>query len=143
MHDTIKVTVDEAVDRLSRQAFDADSLRDEQDQDSITWGLYIYQMRAWQFALPQSQSIAYLLPALQGEVGELSEIFAKVERDNNGLIGDDEMTRIRSELGDVLWMVAGIASHFALDLGEIGWENVQKLTDRQRRGKINGSGDDR
>jgi len=143
MHDQIKLTVDEAVDRLSRQVAEADALRDEHDRDNITWGMYIYQMRAWQFALPQSQTLAYLLPALQGEVGELSQIFAKIERDKGGCILDDDIERIKSEIGDVLWMLAGLTSLYNLDLGEIAWGNVQKLTDRQRRGKINGSGDDR
>jgi NTP pyrophosphatase (non-canonical NTP hydrolase) len=143
MHDQIKLTVDEAVDRLSKQVAEADALRDEHDRDNITWGMYIYQMRAWQFALPQSQTLAYLLPALQGEVGELSQIFAKIERDKGGCILDDDIERIKSEIGDVLWMLAGLTSLYNLDLGEIAWGNVQKLTDRQRRGKINGSGDDR
>lgn len=143
MHDQIKLTVDEAVGRLSKQVAEADALREEHDQDNITWGMYIYQMRAWQFALPQSQTLAYLLPALQGEVGELSQIFAKIERDKGGCILDDDIERIKSEIGDVLWMLAGLTSLYNLDLGEIAWGNVQKLTDRQRRGKINGSGDDR
>jgi NTP pyrophosphatase (non-canonical NTP hydrolase) len=143
MHDQIKLTVDEAVGRLSKQVAEADALRDEHDRDNITWGMYIYQMRAWQFALPQSQTLAYLLPALQGEVGELSQIFAKIERDKGGCILDDDIERIKSEIGDVLWMLAGLTSLYNLDLGEIAWGNVQKLTDRQRRGKINGSGDDR
>lgn len=143
MHDRIKLTVDEAVGRLSKQVAEADALRDEHDRDNITWGMYIYQMRAWQFALPQSQTLAYLLPALQGEVGELSQIFAKIERDKGGCILDDDIERIKSEIGDVLWMLAGLTSLYNLDLGEIAWGNVQKLTDRQRRGKINGSGDDR
>lgn len=151
MHDQIKLTVNEVVnrevnrlsERMRAEQAARDAERDQKDSENILWGMYIYQMRAWQFALPQSQTLAYLLPALQGEVGELSQIFAKIERDKGGCILDDDIERIKSEIGDVLWMLAGLTSLYNLDLGEIAWGNVQKLTDRQRRGKINGSGDDR
>lgn len=50
---------------------------------------------------------------------------------------------IRKELGDVLWQVQAIASHFGWRLEEIAIENLLKLEDRAKRGVIGGSGDNR
>lgn len=50
---------------------------------------------------------------------------------------------IAAELGDVLWYTAALATEFGLDLREIAEANLAKLEDRQRRGVIGGSGDNR
>jgi NTP pyrophosphatase (non-canonical NTP hydrolase) len=51
--------------------------------------------------------------------------------------------KIADELGDVQYYVAAVASEFAYTLGEIGRRNNAKLADRQARGVLHGSGDDR
>ena len=50
---------------------------------------------------------------------------------------------IAKELGDVLWMVAEIATINNIDLGGIMDLNITKLTDRKARGVIVGEGDNR
>ncbi len=48
-----------------------------------------------------------------------------------------------TELGDVLWYVAQLASELDLNLDEIAQANLDKLLSRQRRGVLSGSGDER
>lgn len=50
---------------------------------------------------------------------------------------------LTKELGDVLWMVAEIATNYGLNLEVIMTENISKLTDRRSRGVIVGEGDNR
>jgi len=50
---------------------------------------------------------------------------------------------LTKELGDVLWMVSGIATYYGLSLQEIAEQNIVKLKSRQQRGVIGGSGDER
>ena len=50
---------------------------------------------------------------------------------------------LEKELGDVLWMVAEICTTYQLSLGMVMQKNLDKLTDRKKRGVIVGDGDDR
>lgn len=50
---------------------------------------------------------------------------------------------VKKELGDVMWMVAAIADDNGLSLSEIAEHNIAKLIDREQRGVIDGSGDNR
>jgi NTP pyrophosphatase (non-canonical NTP hydrolase) len=50
---------------------------------------------------------------------------------------------MKKEIGDVLWMAAGIAKEMGWTLEEVCQANLDKLADRQKRGKIVGSGDNR
>jgi NTP pyrophosphatase (non-canonical NTP hydrolase) len=98
-----------------------------------------YQDQARKTAIyPASHAIIYPALGLSGESGEVAEKVKKWVRDGNldGL-------GIAKELGDVLWYIAAIAGDLDLDLDEIAEMNIQKLSDRASRGKIQGSGDNR
>lgn len=82
----------------------------------------------------------YPLLGLAGEVGEVSSLFAKAERDG---IPYDLDEKLQKELGDVLWMVARLADEFGLTLSGVAAANVAKLQSRAARGVIGGSGDNR
>lgn len=108
--------------------------------------------------------LAYCALKLNGEAGELAEHVGKAMRDD-GVINarvnapDDlgyrkgevvlcPLNPIKRELivkecGDVLWYVAAIARELNMSLSEIAAENLNKLADRQSRGKLGGSGDNR
>lgn len=98
-----------------------------------------YQNKAWGYAMPTAKTTQYLLPGLAGEVGELSSLFAKSQRDDVPL----DYSSITKELGDVLWFVSTIAFYHGLSLADIAEANIEKLVSRQNRGVIGGSGDNR
>jgi NTP pyrophosphatase (non-canonical NTP hydrolase) len=99
-----------------------------------------YQSEAVKFALPTALNAPYLCFGLAGEVGEVLEIFAKIVRDQGGVISPDNGQAIKRELGDVMWMVANLADWCGLTLDDISRTNLAKLAER---GVIAGSGDDR
>lgn len=85
----------------------------------------------------------YPVLGLAEEAGEVAGIVAKAIRDNSGMLDRGHINKLRKELGDVLWMVAMVAAEYGLDLQDVAAANLAKLADRQKRGVINGSGDDR
>jgi NTP pyrophosphatase (non-canonical NTP hydrolase) len=85
----------------------------------------------------------YLVPALAGEVGELTSIYAKLLRDKKGDMEDEDIDNVLKELGDILFMVTSLANLYGYSLSEVASFNAAKLLDRQKRGKIQGSGDNR
>ena len=98
-----------------------------------------YQDRARVTAIyPKAQSIIYPALGLAGEAGEVAEKVKKWIRD-----GNLDRDAIAKELGDVMWYIAAMATDLDLDLDRIADMNIQKLADREMRGKIRGSGDDR
>jgi NTP pyrophosphatase (non-canonical NTP hydrolase) len=96
---------------------------------------------------PDEVRLLYPVLKLTGEAGEVSEKLGKLMRDESWLPGQELTTAQREalakELGDVLWYIANVAADLGLTLEEIGAGNIAKLADRQARGKIQGSGDDR
>ena len=50
---------------------------------------------------------------------------------------------LQKEAGDILWQLAGLCSVMGWSLEDIAQQNLDKLADRQRRGKIDGEGDNR
>lgn len=99
-----------------------------------------YQRQSYKYALPQARHVDYLVPGLAGEVGELCSLFAKGVRDSKGYVSEESLVK---ELGDILWFVAGIASHYNIPLEEVAQGNLQKLESRMQRNTITGSGDNR
>lgn len=76
---------------------------------------------------------------LVGESGEVSEKIKKLFRDKNKF-SDDEVLK---ELGDVLFYTVALANIFNGNLKKIMEMNMAKLDDRQQRGVLKGSGDNR
>ena len=107
-----------------------------------------YQTAARRTALyPDDARLLYPVLKLAGEAGEVAEKVGKWMRDEGWLPGRDlseaQRDALTKELGDVLWYIASVASDLGVSLEEVGQRNVAKLADRQARGKIGGSGDDR
>ena len=98
-----------------------------------------YQTTAYSFALPKAKNELYMFTNLAGEVGEACSIVAKAQR-----AGTTVDTRsLKKELGDILWMVAGIASLYGINLSDVASSNISKLDSRKNRGVLLGNGDDR
>ena len=127
-----------------------------------------YQKAAMSTRLPSSDNFSYMMFGLVEEVGELAGKISKGIRKGISSIGldgevanqvspgevkandiyflddaDEQRAAIKKELGDVMWMVAGLADQLGWSLEEICRENLSKLADRKARGKIDGCGDER
>lgn len=89
------------------------------------------------------KNFVYPLIGLQGEVGEVSEKVKKIIRDNKGKLTEDKRLEIVKELGDVMWYVSQLSTEFNVKLSDVVKGNIEKLSSRKERGKIQGSGDNR
>lgn len=87
--------------------------------------------------------MVHLVLGLVGETGEIAEKIKKLIRDKNGDLAQLDIDDMKKELGDVLWYLAVFADYLGISLEEIGEKNIAKLADRQKRGVISGSGDNR
>lgn len=110
-----------------------------------------YQEKAHKFAVYPYSVIdggistewTYPVMGLTEEAGEVAGKFAKALRDDNGKITDERKNEIVKELGDVAWMLAEICTDLGIEFEDIFVKNIEKLESRLKRGKINGSGDNR
>lgn len=55
----------------------------------------------------------------------------------------EERLEIVKELGDILWQLSGLSDVLGFTLEDVAQMNLDKLADRQKRHKIDGSGDNR
>ena len=105
----------------------------------------VYQQAAGMTAVyPESAKVIYPALGLASEAGEVSGKIKKCVRDNGSNFADPEFKKaISKELGDVLWYVSQLAKDLDLDLGTIAIENLAKLTERKKKGTLQGNGDNR
>lgn len=100
----------------------------------------------------------YAINGLAAEVGEIQDKIAKWVRkglidirDNNiwfkttkfDEMGVDPVMELAKEVGDVLWFVNLLAARIGVSLETIAETNLEKLASRQKRGVIDGEGDNR
>ena len=103
-----------------------------------------YQRSATRTAIyPPEHKILYPALGLAREAGEVANKVKKVMRDGVENQPDNWKEQIASEIGDVLWYCAALATDLNVSLGMIASLNEKKLQDRYDRGKLNGSGDNR
>ena len=84
--------------------------------------------------------VIYPTLELANESGELA---GKIKKWIRGDYKDLDRDAIRDELGDILFPMAMLATALRIDLSSVATRNIEKLTDRKRRGKLQGSGDNR
>jgi len=89
------------------------------------------------------QSYTYSLIGLMGESGEVAEKIKKLIRDKHEKLDDDYRDEIKKEMGDILWYLSQLATDLDIDLEDLAQTNLKKIKNRQIRGKIHGSGDNR
>lgn len=82
-------------------------------------------------------NVMYPALGLAGEVGEVLNKIKKHYRDGTPLDKED----LGKELGDVLWYLSTLATDLDLNLADVAGDNLDKLSDRNARGVIGGSGD--
>ena len=121
-----------------------------------TMTLQDYQKQAMTTCMPSCNNFSYMMLDLVGEVGELASQVAKAIRKGEATITsnelrhpstrhiDDELEEaMKLEAGDILWLFSGLCSAMSWDLEEIAKMNLEKLSSRQKRGVIDGNGDNR
>jgi len=69
----------------------------------------------------------------------VAEKMKKLVRDSSRFTNEE----IMKELGDVVFYATALANIYGKGLREVIDLNMKKLDDRQRRGKLKGSGDNR
>jgi len=103
-----------------------------------------YQRSAAKTAIyPHEHKILYPALGLAGEAGEVANKVKKLVRDGPENRPEDWREQIASEIGDVLWYCAALATDLNLTLGMIAGQNEAKLHKRKEAGTIGGSGDTR
>jgi NTP pyrophosphatase (non-canonical NTP hydrolase) len=103
-----------------------------------------YQRSASRTAIyPEEHRILYPALGLAGEAGEVANKVKKLIRDGPDGRPDDWREQISSEIGDVLWYCAALATDLNLTLGMIAAQNEKKLSARKQAGTLGGSGDTR
>jgi|TARA_Y100000310_G_scaffold303811_1_gene342451 NTP pyrophosphatase (non-canonical NTP hydrolase) len=105
----------------------------------------VYQKEALTTAFYPNKGNNLYYPALglAGESGEVCEKIKKIYRDMDGEVTESSKNDLVRELGDILWYVAALADEIDICLSEVAEENILKLSDRQQRDKLKGSGDNR
>ncbi len=89
-----------------------------------------YQIRATRTMNRDVNDLAVFALGLAGEAGEVADLIKK----HIGHGHDLDLRKVREELGDVLWYVAGLAQVLGLTLSEIAHENINKLERRYPEG---------
>lgn len=109
-------------------------------QDFNEYQAFVQGMKVY----PANYSVVYPALGLAGESGEIAEKVKKWLRDEGGQeITADRREQLLSELGDPLWYIAALADDLGYTLQEVVDFNVNKLTSRKSRGKLQGDGDNR
>ena len=78
-------------------------------------------------------NLEYPTLGLAGEAGEVANIVKKIQRDHGGVLNDEIRSKLKDELGDVLWYISACADELGLTLQEIAEYNVNKLAKRHGR----------
>jgi len=92
---------------------------------------------------PEDSALEYLCLGLVSEAGEVAGKVKKIIRDDKYEITEERKQQLSNEIGDVLWYLAQLSLGLNIPLSRIATENIEKLKDREQRGKISGSGDAR
>jgi NTP pyrophosphatase (non-canonical NTP hydrolase) len=106
-----------------------------------------YQDQATQFARYPGkatvQGLAYTALGLVGEAGEIANKTKKVLRDDSGTLTEMAKDALIGEAGDVLWYLAALCNELGVSLEFVAQYNLKKLSSREQRGALQGSGDNR
>ena len=98
-----------------------------------------YQRAAASTAIyKQEHAVIYPALGLAAEAGEVANKVKKILRD-----GNFDRKAIADEVGDCLWYIAALCRDLNIDMQDIANKNINKLKDRQERGVLSGSGDNR
>lgn len=103
-----------------------------------------YQDQAASTAIyPSDKAVEYLALGAASEGGEIAGVVKKFLRDDAGLVTDEFIEKIRKECGDTMWYIAMLHNELGISMHATAIQNIHKLRERQERGVLKGSGDNR
>jgi len=120
----------------------------KQSKDGINWQ-ELTEMTMGEYQVLSARTdkcpgnLEYHILALAAEAGEVAGKMSKIIRDRNGEMIPTDNLALLHELGDVLWHLTQAAKALGFTLDQVAIANIEKLYDREKRGKISGSGDSR
>lgn len=85
---------------------------------------------------PRDFFVNMYMKGLCEEVGEIAGILKRVDRGDYDWYSSESLNGIRSEIGDVLWYLAGLASIHGWSFEDIWEYNREKLAKRKELGTI-------
>jgi len=89
---------------------------------------------------PEDKAEEYLAMGLCSEAGEVAGKVKKKIRDGEQ---PGYKEALAAELGDVFWYLAVLTDRAGLSLGDLAYQNLNKLYKRKIRNTLQGSGDNR
>ncbi|MDO8340590.1 MAG: nucleoside triphosphate pyrophosphohydrolase family protein [Candidatus Woesebacteria bacterium] len=89
------------------------------------------------------KNFIYPTIGLMGEAGEVANKIKKIIRDDNSIITKEKRKELVYELGDMMWYIAQLSTELNLKLSDVTEKNLEKLSSRQKRNTVHGSGDHR
>lgn len=103
-----------------------------------------YQERTKDTWISNDKDLERVVLGICGESGEIAELFKKFYRNDNDSVGGMiDYNGLRKEIGDTLYYLAMLCNILGMSLKDVAQVNIEKLADRQKRGKLKGSGDER
>lgn len=113
--------------------------------DSYQQKMFIEEKDSYIIPQPSKNlsKVNYLVLGLIGETGEFAEKLKKILRDKDSIITPEDESLLRKELGDIYWYWSAINFELGFSGEETIKQNLDKLMDRIKRSKIQGSGDER
>lgn len=109
------------------------------DADPVNWADFYSSWVEKKILTEGQERLQENLLGLSAEVGEVHSKVQKSIRDNTEVVHKE----IMKELGDVVYYATALANIYGRGLQEVLQLNIEKLDDRQKRGKLRGSGDNR
>jgi NTP pyrophosphatase (non-canonical NTP hydrolase) len=94
------------------------------------YSIDFYQQSAMRFHVPDPVRLAAYGLGIAGEAGECADLIKKHIGHGHPL----DVVKLKLELGDVLWYVAGLAELAGLTLSEVASANLAKLEKRYPSG---------
>jgi len=91
----------------------------------------------------RGDNVIYPVLGLVGEAGEIANKVKKIQRDHASVMPEEMRQSLGQEIGDCLWYLAALAYELDFALCDLAEANLEKLAQRQQRGTLQGSGDNR
>lgn len=106
-------------------------IQEKERVEKHAMGMSEYQLLAMRTS--NTRGVGKLINGVMGLCGESGEVMDLVKKH---LYQGHELdgAQLVEELGDVLWYIAEVANYLGIDLGEIAYQNIEKLRKRYPEG---------